>query len=400
MSELLLFSYNHLILRYSSVKVGTVSQTPGQVLANLKTALPSVVKNVKGLWDNIQSLHIKTNSSASLPIWTCDLGSDEGGRWAGLVASVSDGEESDDDDGSFDEDDLEIDEEELKALQAEISGMQMAKGKKRVAEEEVEKPKKKAKAGADTSDAPGKAKPSTNMADPAAPAAVSGISKKASSMTVSQDASSAPKQPKKRKDGDPRENQQQPTKVTSAPATPKSTKKKARASAVDFFEDEQLAGKTTAPASPAPPPNTPATALAGQTPVPGSSKRKVKTAGTPQTPVSSAIRKLSVEAEAAESGPTTKKKVVKEGKNEVTETPEGAAATGKKVKAKKARGASIDAASASPALEAASISALTTDDLKEKKRNAVGLEKRKEKLSKDKSAAKSAKEGVLGKKRV
>lgn len=37
---------------------------------------------------NVQNLHIKTNSSVSLPIWTCSLDGDEEGesRWAGLKA--------------------------------------------------------------------------------------------------------------------------------------------------------------------------------------------------------------------------------------------------------------------------------------------------------------------------
>ena len=34
----------------------------------------------------MQSLHIKTSTSISLPIWTCDLGAEAGGRWDGLVA--------------------------------------------------------------------------------------------------------------------------------------------------------------------------------------------------------------------------------------------------------------------------------------------------------------------------
>lgn len=68
------------------MKIALLSHTPKQALVNLETALPAVVGHIKGGWDNIQSLHIKTSTSVSLPIWTCDLGSEEGGRWNGLIA--------------------------------------------------------------------------------------------------------------------------------------------------------------------------------------------------------------------------------------------------------------------------------------------------------------------------
>ena len=72
------------------------------------------MKHIKDGWDNIQSLHIKTNSSASLPIWTCELGDAKGGRWDGMVgsedaptksASESD-EGSDSDDASMSSEDV------------------------------------------------------------------------------------------------------------------------------------------------------------------------------------------------------------------------------------------------------------------------------------------------------
>ena len=84
-----------LIAYCRSVKIGTVSQPSSKILDNLKMALPAIVKRIKGEWDNIQSFHIKTNSSVSLPIWSCDLSATEGGRWNGLVAeSASEEEES------------------------------------------------------------------------------------------------------------------------------------------------------------------------------------------------------------------------------------------------------------------------------------------------------------------
>jgi ribosome biogenesis protein UTP30 len=63
-----------------------MSQTPSHILENLQTALPAVAKAIKGGWDNIQSFAIKTNSSVSLPIWSCTLDETEGGRWNGLRA--------------------------------------------------------------------------------------------------------------------------------------------------------------------------------------------------------------------------------------------------------------------------------------------------------------------------
>ncbi|KAG6812717.1 hypothetical protein H0H92_001078 [Tricholoma furcatifolium] len=73
----------------TSIKFATLSHNPKQVLANLKTALPAIAKHIAGGWDNIQALHIKTNSSVSLPIWSCTLDDAEGGRWA--VADVDEG---------------------------------------------------------------------------------------------------------------------------------------------------------------------------------------------------------------------------------------------------------------------------------------------------------------------
>ena len=90
-----------LLLR--SVKFGTLSQTPDQVLANLKSALPAIIAAVHGGWDNVQSLSIKTSKSASLPIWTCKLGNDEGARWHGLTLEAEDSEESEDDEVSNEE---------------------------------------------------------------------------------------------------------------------------------------------------------------------------------------------------------------------------------------------------------------------------------------------------------
>jgi ribosome biogenesis protein UTP30 len=126
---------------YSSIKFALLSHTPAQIISNLQTAVPAIIKNVKGEWGNIQSLHIKTNSSVSLPVWTCSLDESEGGRWGGLTLDDE-------------EDEMVVDEEndveavvEKKAKGAREDDVAERKGKgKRVSEEEMEvNPKKKAK---------------------------------------------------------------------------------------------------------------------------------------------------------------------------------------------------------------------------------------------------------------
>ncbi|KDN43998.1 hypothetical protein RSAG8_05730, partial [Rhizoctonia solani AG-8 WAC10335] len=76
----------------TSIKIAPTTFTSSQVLDNLTTALPEIIKHIKGGWENVQSLHIKTSGSTALPIWSCDLGS----RWDGLgpVEEVGADEES------------------------------------------------------------------------------------------------------------------------------------------------------------------------------------------------------------------------------------------------------------------------------------------------------------------
>ncbi|KAG1869036.1 ribosomal protein L1p/L10e family-domain-containing protein [Suillus subalutaceus] len=95
----------------TSVKIGLLSHAPEKVLDNIKISLPAIVNNIKGNWDNIQSLHIKTNSSISLPIWTCELGDATGGRWDGMVQSKDTPEKSKSDEDS-DSNDTDMDLEE------------------------------------------------------------------------------------------------------------------------------------------------------------------------------------------------------------------------------------------------------------------------------------------------
>lgn len=150
--------------RYRSVKIGTVSQPASKILDNLKMALPAIVKRIKGEWDNIQSFHIKTNSSVSLPIWSCDLSATEGGRWDGLVAEseAESGAEQSEDESAEGSDEEAIPAATLKtkpskkhdAVPMDVDDVSplpkdhvKGKGKKRAAEDAASStPQKKAKA--------------------------------------------------------------------------------------------------------------------------------------------------------------------------------------------------------------------------------------------------------------
>ncbi|KAI6117872.1 ribosomal protein L1p/L10e family-domain-containing protein [Pisolithus croceorrhizus] len=94
----------------TSVKVGVLSQTPKQILANIQTALPAIASRIKDGWENIQCLHIKTSSSISLPIWSCELSAEAEGRWAGLTVDEPEDEDSLSAGGSEEEDEMSVDE--------------------------------------------------------------------------------------------------------------------------------------------------------------------------------------------------------------------------------------------------------------------------------------------------
>lgn len=121
-----------------------MSQTPAHILENLRTALPAVAKALKGGWDNIQNFAIKTNSSVSLPIWSCTLDVTEHEIWNGLQAKDVDDEDKD---SEGDEE-----EEEVELVKEQASG----KGKKRVTKEveEDQKPRKRSKAADGTPTVP------------------------------------------------------------------------------------------------------------------------------------------------------------------------------------------------------------------------------------------------------
>ncbi|KAG6879334.1 hypothetical protein C0992_003468 [Termitomyces sp. T32_za158] len=126
----------------TSVKIATLSQTPKQILENLKVVLPAITKHVVNGWDNVQALHIKTNSSVSLPIWSCTLDEAEGGRWStteeewtGFGTEAGQG-------NSDTPSELETDDISAAKSEPKVRG----KGKKRAQEEEQsETPKKKVK---------------------------------------------------------------------------------------------------------------------------------------------------------------------------------------------------------------------------------------------------------------
>jgi len=449
----------------TSIKIGTVSQTPSQILDNLKAALPAVVKHIKGEWDNIQSFHIKTNSSASLPIWSCNLGGEEGARWDGLTAGVSSQEESDGDDSEVDAGE-EVDKAAVtgKKVTGKMVGdadeleasKERGKRKKRAAEEEVTKPQKKAKAEPVRDVAEDSAKPKKKTKTTATTDASLGIvassghslkehtglesasidmptkktkKRKADSSQSSATDTSAPatkaidspdvsmhsevltgpstieggttpgKKSKKKKalsaavaDAGPsveRTGTQISASIQNAaeasplvepktPVTPVIAKKKSRASAVDFFEEER---SVTTPAAP---PNTPADGLAVQTPS-SSTKGKKKARFAEEASLSNSVAKL-----------------VNDSEQSIMETPVKSAADAaldKKSKKRKSTGGdgshTINAPTGTPPAKGSS---LTKEELK-KKRSLAGVEKKKEKVVNSAPAAKSAKDAIVGKKR-
>lgn len=375
-----------------SIKIGTVSQSPVNVVANLKTALPAVVKAIKGGWDNIQSLHIKTNTSTSLPIWSCELGADVGGRWDGLVDQEMSGSEGEP------EEEASAGEEPAEVVK------KVAKGK-RAAEDEEDQPKKKTRSSAGDSpskalkagaspavDGPTKSKKRKTTTDESLPAATP-ASRIATDPAASESTAAPPKAKERKKRGD-KSAQPEPSSsaATTASMTTRSASKQARAQATDFFEDNDASSAL------APPPNTPAAGLKAVTPPP---KQKQKAAK--QTPVSGAISKLteaktpSVLTPSSEEPATHASSGDKPTKKAKRGHPAPAAAdaklpdedTGEKKLKKKAKEVDTDAAIETPAAAAVSV-----QDVK-RKVGAPSLERKKGKTLKVK---RSAKEALIGKK--
>ncbi|KAK7029776.1 ribosomal protein L1p/L10e family-domain-containing protein [Favolaschia claudopus] len=303
----------------TAIKISPTSHTPSQVLDNIKSALPAIVKNIKGEWDNVQSILLKTNTSAGLPIWSCDLGAE---RFMAV----------DEDEGS--EMEGVIEEEEKTAKKG--------KGKKRAAvveeEEEVpEEPKKKAK-GANGNAVPPKAKAKTAAGPPPTPDSFT-KNKKRKGADADADPvappSPAPASSKKYKSKpSPAVEPAAPTPTAESPvAPPKSKKKKA--------PDTEVEQPAVAP----------------DTPAPKTKKEKAKAAGV-DVPAPASPDK-------AKDGKTTKTK-------------------------------------AKPEVTFSKAAALSSDELKQKRAGKPG-EKKKEKIVKSilkvGGSKKSAKDGVIGKKK-
>lgn len=59
----------------TSVKIGYMaSHTAEQLTDNLMSALPAIVTRLKGGWENVHNIDVKTGNSAALPIWNQQLG--------------------------------------------------------------------------------------------------------------------------------------------------------------------------------------------------------------------------------------------------------------------------------------------------------------------------------------
>src|SRR2546423_634374 len=109
-----------------SIKIGTTGMTSNQLLENLEMVIPVVIDKIPRKWKNIQSLHIKTPESISLPIYNClpDLpieidpkdikkGNTENyGDENEIKINDIDSEESDSDKDEVKEDNMEDDEED------------------------------------------------------------------------------------------------------------------------------------------------------------------------------------------------------------------------------------------------------------------------------------------------
>lgn len=149
-------------LHQRSVKIGTISQTPAQLLANLESALPAIAQHIPDGWDNLQVLHIKTSSSVALPIWTCGLEQ----RWEGAsasakvpVATTQAGK------GAVNED--EDEEEEEQVVTPSIQERPSKKRKELVADDDevTQKPAKKTKAKTSVGDTSTREQGSTQISE-------------------------------------------------------------------------------------------------------------------------------------------------------------------------------------------------------------------------------------------
>ncbi|KAG7096477.1 hypothetical protein E1B28_003908 [Marasmius oreades] len=409
-----------------SIKIGTLSQKPSQILANLKSAIPAVASHIKGGaggWENIQSLGIKTNNSAHLPIWSCALDGSEGGRWAGLTAPEEDDEDvemEDGEEGSAEEEEEEENENENEAepvLPEKSTKKAAAKGtKKRGVEDddddtqETAKPKKKAKSQSfpteDASVQSGKRKP-------AEPEVVT-------STLVSTGEKKSKKKNRRSDSGDVSAS------VDVSPATPTPTPSKPHSSAAEIMTPAQTkkarkraAGSETKPVadpSPSAPPTTPAptpvvafktekkkkkdrkSLSAGDAPPPAPAEPVIVTAPAADELVSTSASTKQSKKEKRKSSSNTEKadvEPVAEAKDSAVEE-KGEKKKQKKVK-KSGASSGEEVKMVETSVEKAALPTLSKKEIKQKKAAGGVGEKKKEKVIKSKGG-KSAKDALLGKK--
>lgn len=59
----------------STIKIGYMHKhSPEQLTQNLMAAMPAVLSRVKGGWENVNNVDVKTGNSAALPVWNKKLG--------------------------------------------------------------------------------------------------------------------------------------------------------------------------------------------------------------------------------------------------------------------------------------------------------------------------------------
>lgn len=59
----------------TTIKIGYMQKhTPEELTENLLAALPAVLSRVKGGWENVHNIDVKTGNSAALPVWNSKLG--------------------------------------------------------------------------------------------------------------------------------------------------------------------------------------------------------------------------------------------------------------------------------------------------------------------------------------
>ncbi|KAK0185722.1 ribosomal protein L1p/L10e family-domain-containing protein [Armillaria mellea] len=368
----------------TTIKIGNMTHTPAQILANLKVALPVVAKRISGGWDNVQSLSIKTSTSVSLPIWSCSLGDEEGGRWAGLNVDP-DAESS----GERDDDEaMEVDKPASKIPKSPSNGNKRAAADDEP--EETSKPKKKTK-GVEGKSVPEPSKVVKGTAPVPADSPPKKEKVKAAISSAEKVAADSSKKSKAPVHNDPVPPVTKSTPSTDTPSTSdnskKSKKRKAKASS-----DASVPVPTPAPApvpAPGPPPASETKKLQK---VPEITQPVKKDEGTgkkraqKRKSINKEIDTPSAANDDAKSNEVSPKETVAASESAPVDGPS------KKVKKSKKAKSADDGVAKAPA------DSLTADDLK-KKRSAAPGEKKKDKVVKAKGG-KSAKNEIIGKKSV